>query len=103
METFPFLALALRVWTRLKSRVSFPARPGSLQEMNQQYSIESLLRRAYPHEVMLGQEGQKVVQEALKVSWITLWGITGDFKITSWRPTDNQLLGASVQSLAVGS
>ena len=36
--------------------------------MSQQYTLEGLIHRLYPYELMLGQEGKKVVQDALKVS-----------------------------------
>jgi hypothetical protein len=40
-----------------------------LQEMVPQHSIQDLVYMLYPYDLMLGLEGQKVVQDAMKVSY----------------------------------
>lgn len=38
-----------------------------MQDINPQHSLEELIHRLYPYDLILGDEGQKVVREALKV------------------------------------
>ena len=37
------------------------------QDINPKHSLEELVHRLYPYDLILGDEGQKVVQDALKV------------------------------------
>ena len=44
--------------------------PSFLQDINPKHSLEELIHRLYPHELILGDDGQKVVQDALKVKTV---------------------------------
>ena len=40
----------------------------SLKDINPKLSLEELVHRIYPYDLVLGDEGQRVVQDALKVN-----------------------------------
>ena len=40
----------------------------SLKDINPKLPLEELVHRIYPYDLVLGDEGQRVVQDALKVN-----------------------------------
>ena len=60
--------------------------PSFLQDINPKHSLEELIHRLYPHELILGDDGQKVVQDALKVKTVIILQTYNINKIITVKP-----------------